>query len=416
VRPYLRNIAFVGKALDGQFASTGFSVIRPADGICGRYLFNLVNWGAFVSAVLPFQRGSSYPAVLDEDVKAIEVLIPPSAEQERIGAAIDALFTRLDEAEQGLTNGKRLSQQYRRSIVRAAYCGRLTDEIRERLDKLDTSETLVRKLLAARASITNGRKAAGHDTRGNNDSGLRPALDCPKTWSWTTLGEIAEVVGGITKDAKRKPENGAQVPYLRVANVQRGYLDLSEIKYILAAPNELEQLKLRSGDILLNEGGDLDKLGRGWVWSGQIDPCIHQNHVFRARIFVREVPSTYISRYINEFCQPFFVSQGTQTTNLASVSMSKIRRLPIPIPSLNEMIEIDRRCTDLMTSINEVESTIEERRASIARLRQAILARAFHGELVPQDPNDGPAEKLLERIRSREMSTNDGRRKAKVTA
>jgi restriction endonuclease S subunit len=73
------------------------------------------------------------------------------------------------------------------------------------------------------------------------------------------------------------------VPYLRVANVQRGHIDLSVIKEIDAADSEIGELQLQSGDILLNEGGDIDKLGRGWVWEGQIATCIHQNHVFRAR-------------------------------------------------------------------------------------------------------------------------------------
>src|SRR5262245_51420112 len=103
-----------------------------------------------------------------------------------------------------------------------------------------------------------------------------PTAGLPAGWAWTTLDEIAEIVGGATVDKKRKPKDPVTVPYLRVANVQRGFLDLREIKQIVVDRSVAMALELRPGDILLNEGGDKDKLGRGWVWRGQFDTCIHQ--------------------------------------------------------------------------------------------------------------------------------------------
>ncbi|MGH8931455.1 MAG: hypothetical protein ACRDZO_12725 [Egibacteraceae bacterium] len=88
-------------------------------------------------------------------------------------------------------------------------------------------------------------------------------------WPWTTLGEIAELKGGVTKDSKRQHDHSfVEVPYLRVANVQRGCLDLREVATIRVAPEKAKLLRLQYGDVLLNEGGDRDKLGRGWVWQG----------------------------------------------------------------------------------------------------------------------------------------------------
>src|SRR5690349_7635001 len=102
----------------------------------------------------------------------------------------------------------------------------------------------------------------------------------PSSWAWTTLGEIAEVVGGVTKDTKKQSDPALPlVPYLRVANVQRGRIDLRSVAEIRVPSATAERLRLRPGDVLLNEGGDRDKLGRGWIWEGQLSECIHQNHV-----------------------------------------------------------------------------------------------------------------------------------------
>src|SRR4051794_21359658 len=114
---------------------------------------------------------------------------------------------------------------------------------------------------------------------------MRHLPELPRGWAWATLRQIAELKGGITK-GQRRANNVLirEVPYLRVANVQRGFLDLAEVKTIEAEEDEIAELRLRAGDVLFNEGGDRDKLGRGWIWRGEIPECIHQNHVFRARL------------------------------------------------------------------------------------------------------------------------------------
>lgn len=111
---------------------------------------------------------------------------------------------------------------------------------------------------------------------------------------------------------------------MRVANVQRGYLNLSEVKYVQATTLERQKLRLIKGDILMNEGGDRDKLGRGWVWDDEIENCIHQNHVFRVRLKDKRFPSKWISYFTNEFGQKYFFDKGQQTTNLASISKTKV--------------------------------------------------------------------------------------------
>src|SRR5262249_55416179 len=153
--------------------------------------------------------------------------------------------------------------------------------------------------------------------------------------------EISQIQGGI-QVGKNRPASAVlvEVPYLRVANVQRGWLNLNEIKTLGVTAEERDRLLLQDGDILMNEGGDRDKLGRGWIWQAQIPVCIHQNHVFRIRLYDRDFPSEYVSHYANENGQRYFIDQGTQTTNLASISKRKVAALPVPVPPTDEAMEI----------------------------------------------------------------------------
>ena len=147
-------------------------------------------------------------------------------------------------------------------------------------------------------------------------------------------------------------------PYLRVANVQRGWLNLEEIKTIRVTQDEARTLTLRSGDILMNEGGDRDKLGRGWVWEGQITDCIHQTHVFRPRVRNASVPPKYVSYYANAFGRQYFIDEGKQTTNLASISMRKVAALPVPVASPEEMEEVLRRIEAAFAWLDRVARTL----------------------------------------------------------
>lgn len=189
------------------------------------------------------------------------------------------------------------------------------------------------------------------------------------------------------------------MPYLRVANVQRGHLVLEEVRTIEATAEEIAELRLVSGDLLLNEGGDRDKLGRGWVWEEQLPECIHQNHVFRARPVSPDIQSRYVSHYANQLGQSFFVDQGKQTTNLASVSMSRVRKLPVALPPVAEQVEIVRSLNQRLAQTQSLEALVDSAFAQLSGLDQSLLARAFRGELVSQDPNDEPADAMLGRLR-----------------
>lgn len=213
-----------------------------------------------------------------------------------------------------------------------------------------------------------------------------------------------------------------EVPYLRVANVQRGYLDLSEIKTIWAERTEIEALRLRQGDILFTEGGDRDKLGQCWVWNEEIEDCIHQNHAFRARVLVPFVEPKFISFHGNFFGQQWFTRTGKQTTNLTSINKGVLSRFPIPLPPMNEQRRLVAEIEELLSDVDAGIKALERAGANLKRLPHSILKRAFEGKPVSQDPQDEPASVLLERIRSaretasksaRETTSKSGRRREK---
>ena len=196
----------------------------------------------------------------------------------------------------------------------------------------------------------------------------------PKGWKSALLSDVAEIKGGLAKGKDRNGLALRSVPYLRVANVQQRYLDLSEILRIEATESEIRDLALERGDVLLNEGGDRDKLGRGWVWEGRIPLCIHQNHVFRARPRSDLVDPYYLSYWANtEQAQNYFIKTGKQTTNLASISKTNLSNLSVPLPPLPEQ----RRIAAIL---GQAEALRAKRRAALAKLdtiAQSIFIEMF---------------------------------------
>jgi type I restriction enzyme S subunit len=157
------------------------------------------------------------------------------------------------------------------------------------------------------------------------------------------------------------------------------------VKFIDAPESDIKELRLQRGDILFNEGGDRDKLGRGWIWEGQLPDCIHQNHVFRARVVLSELSPKLVSWWGNSFGKDYFLREGKQTTNLASINLTKLSAFPVPLPPAVEqqrlVAEVDRQ----LSLVTEIEFQVNTNLTHAERLRQSILSRAFSGLFVLRD-------------------------------
>ena len=212
-------------------------------------------------------------------------------------------------------------------------------------------------------------------------------------WIWTTLGEIAVLKGGITKDSKRETDpDFVEYPYLRVANVQRGFLDLSEVTTIRADPHKATKLVLQPGDVLFNEGGDRDKLGRGWVWEGQIENCIHQNHVFRARLTDDRFDPYFISMHANTWGQHWFDTHGKQTTNLASISLTTLKSFPVPAPPPHEQRAAVDELQSIMRSEDRLRADLDRQSSDAAKTlrRRAFCLGPFWASWCPRIQTTSP--------------------------
>jgi type I restriction enzyme S subunit len=245
--------------------------------------------------------------------------------------------------------------------------------------------------------------------------------ELPEGWAETTLDDLAVVKGGITKGPKQRSEETARlVPYLRVANVQRGRLDLTEVSEIEASERAIEDLRLEPGDVLFNEGGDRDKLGRGWVWEGQLPLCIHQNHVFRARVRGDVIAPKFLSHYGNTLGQRYFFDEGKQSTNLASINLSKLSALPVLVPPRREQDRILEKLEAVQVRSRRAKEALDAVPALLEQFRRAVLASAFRGDLTAawreKNQNMEPAEQLLARIRRERRQWWEGAELAKMLA
>ncbi len=251
-----------------------------------------------------------------------------------------------------------------------------------RIDALAAKKTRFIELLREKrqAMITHAvTKGLDHSVP-MRDSGVQWFGKVPAHWSIPKLRHIASVQTGLALGKNLSGPDVISVPYLRVANVQDGYLKLEDVASVNILRGDLARYRLQPDDVLMNEGGDNDKLGRGHIWRGEVENCVHQNHVFAIR------PHGVSSEWLNAYkgsaaAQSFFTFRSKQTTNLASISSSNLLDLPVPRPPEDEQTEIlshlDRVTTRIDALIAKTQRSIELLREH----RAALITAAVTGRI-----------------------------------
>ncbi|GLS15623.1 restriction endonuclease subunit S [Hydrogenophaga electricum] len=217
------------------------------------------------------------------------------------------------------------------------------------------------------------------------DSGVDGLGELPEHWALTRLKFVANVQTGVAKGKDNVGKETLEVPYLRVANVQDGYLALDDVATIEIPLEDLPRYRLQAGDVLMNEGGDFDKLGRGHVWDGSIEPCIHQNHVFAVR------PHGVSPGWLNlltgsTYAQFFFMVRSKQSTNLASISSTNVMELPVLLPPVVEQAVITEFLSKEVTKIDALVAEQERLIELLKEKRQAVISHAVTKGLDPSVP------------------------------
>lgn len=260
---------------------------------------------------------------------------------------------------------------------------RFLDHETARIDALiEEQQRLIELLKEKRQTVISHTVTKGLDpTVPMKDSCVEWLGEVPAHWDVGALRWYATIQGGVAKGKDYEGRETVLMPYLRVANVQNGFVDLSEVKEISVLESEVERYSLRAGDVLMSEGGDNDKLGRGTVWQGQISPCLHQNHIFAIRpngSLKAEWLATFTQ---SEQARIYFFLNSKQSTNLASISASNAMGLALPIPSVNEQQEIlayldqDRARHEQLVGV--ATSTVE----LLQERRSALISAAVTGKI-----------------------------------
>lgn len=196
----------------------------------------------------------------------------------------------------------------------------------------------------------------------------------PQNWPEASLGEMAAIVSGITKGRKTHEKGLIEVPYMAVSNVKDGYIDWTTVKKIKASASEIAQYRLYPNDVLMTEGGDPDKLGRGAIIKKSLDNCIHQNHIFRVRLDFNKLLPEFFAEYLqHQKAKRYFLRCAKQTTGIASINMKQLRALPVVVPP----IEAQYKFCDYFDQICKFKLTIQQSLDKLDVLKKALMQEYF---------------------------------------
>lgn len=392
-------------------------IVRMHD-VSHRWMMWFVNSPEFRARVADLRKGSTRQRISRKNLATISLPIPPRHEQDRIAAQIDELVSRLDNAIASLHRARTGVAAYRAAVLKAACEGRLvpTEAKLARTEgrEYEPADQLLAHILKERRARWEADQLAKLTARGRTPkdslwksryvapeaptASQHPKL--PRGWCWASI----DMVGDLLLGRQRAPQFlTGRYPrrYLRVANVKDDRIDFSDLKVMDFNEDQFEKYRLRSGDIVLSEGQSPELLGRSAIYRGEEEPLCFQKTLHRFRsapggpcpefsqiVFRSHVKSGVFRRY------------GSITTNIAHLTLEKLRTVPFPLPPAAEQHRIVTEVERRLSIADEAETSIEAALVRAGRLRRAILKRAFEGKLVPQDPDDEPASVLLERIRN----------------
>lgn len=288
---------------------------------------------------------SAVPGLSREYAYSLELLFPPIAEQQRIATYLDASCAAIDAAV-----GAKRKQIETLDALRAATLQRV---------------------------ITRGLMPEGPLVETRNAWLER----IPAGWSLVQLKRLAQVHGGLTLGKSYEGLEVVEYPYLRVANVQDGHLDLTDVTSLEVPPAVAEGVMLRPGDVLMTEGGDLDKLGRGTVWEGQLAPCLHQNHVFAVRCFPHKLLPHFLA-YVtaSRYGRDYFEATGKRTTNLAATNATKVGAFYIPLPPLAEQKRLVQYLDTEIGRLKAIQEIIGKQIDTLTAYRKSLIHECVTGQ------------------------------------
>ena len=355
-RPNLNAVALIEQALDGQIASTGFEVLR-APGLDPRWLSYMVRTNAFVDAMSSLVQGALYPAVRGKDVRSFLAPVAPSNEQKRIADKLDIVLTRVDAVNTRLARVAPLLKRFRQSVLAAATSGRLTEDWR----------------------------AQSH----------------APTRSTIALGDLViSIDQGWSPKCEANAATQEQWAVIKTTAIQALHFYPEENK---ALPNDLDprpHLALRDGDVLITRAGPRSRAGITCIVTGDQPRLMLCDKAYRVRVDRSKIHPQMLNLLLNspEVLDAIDEMKTGISESGVNLTQAKFRELALSVPHKEEQAEIICRVDTLFAFADRLEARLQAAQTATDRLTPSLLAKAFRGELVPQDPNDEPASELLMRL------------------
>lgn len=421
VRPYLRNIASVPKHHDRQIASTGFSVLRPATGISPAFLYYKATSQDLVNALSGLQYGVSYPAIKDEQVRDQPLWLPPLAEQRRIVAKIEELFSELDKGVESLETARAQLEVYRQAVLKHAFEGKLTAQWREEnKDKIETAEKLLARI-KRECTIRAERQLQEWETtvnewsecgkRGNRPSKPRntpnlrldpdalaklPSL--PDGQAYTLLANLGELGRGKSKHRPRNaPELfGGPYPFIQTGEVKAASRIIRQYSKTYSELGLEQSMLWPKGTLCITIAANIAET----AFLGF--DCCFPDSVVGFTADTKLVLPEYVELFIKSVRTR--IETYAPATAQKNINLTTLESLVVPLCSLAEQRALVDRLEAALTVIDDQKALIDTQLLRADAFRRSILQKAFSGELVKQDPNDEPATALVERIKTEKAS------------
>lgn len=355
VRTYLKNIAMVPKSLDGEVTSTGIAVLRSSQVIIPDFLFGLVRSEKFIRALSLKQDGTLYPAITDRDLLSHQIGLPPLAEQKRIVAELRALSAKSACARTELARIETLVSRYKKAMLSRAFSGELVGLIPDATEKPHAL-----------------------------------CWDLPLGWRWVAFEDAVEIASNLVN-----PNTIPELPHIAPDNIESGTARLLPFKTIGEDGVISAKHRFFAGQILYSK---IRPYLRKAVIADFDGACSADMYPLSPR---DALSAPYLLQWLISEQFTHFAVEHQGRTVLPKINQTALNKTPLPLPPLATQHEIVLRVESAFARIDRLAKEAKRALDLVGRLDEAILVKAFRGELVPQDENDEPAEHLLARIRAK---------------
>lgn len=398
-------------------------LLRPYEGLSSDFLnyqFKYKRYqGEFIAAA---QRAVNQSSINQRKLKAFNFSLPPLPEQYRIVEKIETLFSELDSGIANMKIAQAQLKQYRQSVLKSAFEGRLTEAWRkEHANKLESAESLLERIKDERKAAYEKKLEAWEGSvkmwEVNGKEGKKPAKPkklkeitkvtdnellemslIPTNWNFVRMGHLIEEPKYGT--SKKCDYDTKGIGVLRIPNIADGVINTDDLKYALFSEDELNTYDLRAGDLLtIRSNGSVGLVGKTAIVNKTNEKYLYAGYLIRLRPY-ETVDSKYLHYVLSsQLLRKQIEQKAKSTSGVNNINSVELGSLVIPVTAIEEQHQIVNEIESRLSEADVMEKAIDENLKKAEHLRQSILKKAFEGKLVPQDENDEPVSKLLERIK-----------------